>query len=500
MFTKILIANRGEIAVRIMRTCREMGIATVAVYSEADRQAPHVRYADEAYCLGPAPALQSYLHAGEILAAASKSGAEAVHPGYGFLSENGGFARECRRAGLVFIGPEPAVIERMGNKTEARRLMQASGVPVIPGCPGALADYAEVEGICREIGLPVMIKAAAGGGGKGMRIAGRMSELASSVAAVQREAHTSFADSRLLVERYFPASRHIEVQILADNLGHTVHLFERECSIQRRYQKVVEECPSVFVDGELRRALTGAAVQAARAAGYSGAGTVEFLVDREKNFYFLEMNTRIQVEHSVTELVTGVDMVKEQIRVAAGLPLAVRQEDILQNGAALECRIYAEDPEADYLPCPGVLKRAVFPEGPGIRVDRSIGEGDTVTRHYDPMIAKISTWGRDREEARQRMLRALGECLVFGVKTNIGLHKRLLADPRFVRGTFDTRFLEHDFGPERDESVTRRDLAVIGAVCRRVLTGRPGRGEAVGRSDADPWRMAGKYRFWASRF
>ncbi|OKY75030.1 MAG: hypothetical protein BM485_10570 [Desulfobulbaceae bacterium DB1] len=501
MFTKILIANRGEIAVRIMRTCREMGIATVAVFSEADRKALHVRYADEAYCVGPPPAIESYLDSEAILAVCRKTKAQAVHPGYGFLSENRDFACKCRDAGLVFIGPEPDVIEQMGNKTVARRTMIAHGVPVIPGTTRELENVDEVFAVCREIGYPVMLKAAAGGGGKGMRIVRQPEELRDAFHAVRREAHGAFADTRILAEKYFPVSRHIEVQILADAYGNVVHLFERECSIQRRYQKVIEECPSVFVDDELRARLTAAAVRAVRAVGYTGAGTVEFLVDEGKNFYFLEMNTRIQVEHSVTELVTGTDVVREQLRAAAGLPLSIGQAEVVRRGAAVECRIYAEDPRNNYMPAPGRLQKVVLPEGPGVRVDSGVYEGWEVSLHYDPMIAKISVWGRTREEARLRMLRALGESVFCGVKTNLELHRHVLTDEHFIRGEMDTRFLDDYFVDKAEGSHQDHDLAIIGAICDSLASsgGRQMDGSSS-LPESGMWRMAGKYQFWSTRF
>jgi acetyl-CoA carboxylase biotin carboxylase subunit len=498
MFSKILIANRGEIAIRIMRTCREMGIATVAVFSEADRKSQHVRYADEAYCIGPAPAIASYLDGDAILEAGRRSGAQAIHPGYGFLSENRNFAGKCRQAGLVFIGPPPEVIEQMGNKTVARKTMMESGVPVIPGATEALEDLEAVRRVCDEIGLPVMLKAAAGGGGKGMRIVTNENELQEAFSAVRRESYASFADSRILVERYFPVARHIEVQILADGHGNVIHLFERECSIQRRYQKVIEECPSVFVDDELRDKLTTAAVQAATVVGYTGAGTVEFLVDAAKNFYFLEMNTRIQVEHPVTELVTGIDLVREQLLAAAGERLSVAQSDVRRNGWAMECRIYAEDPGNDYMPAPGQIRKVVFPEGPGVRVDSGVYEGWEVSLYYDPLIAKISVWARSREEARCRMLRALDECIVFGVKTNLELHRAILTDETFISGRIDTRFLDRRLVPHPAPD-NMADLAIIAAVCS-TLSSSSAREEHIVTEETGLWRMASKYQFWATRF
>ncbi|MCK5544369.1 MAG: acetyl-CoA carboxylase biotin carboxylase subunit [Desulfobulbaceae bacterium] len=503
MFRKILIANRGEIALRIIRACQELGIRTVAVYSEADRTALHVRRADEAYCLGPPPSVESYLNHKAILTAARQAGVEAIHPGYGFLSENAEFAGQCIDAGLVFIGPAPDVIEQMANKTRARTIMVENEVPVIPGATAPSASFEDALLVSRDIGFPVMLKAASGGGGKGMRIIRREQELQDAFMAVQREAYASFADSRLFVEKYFDSPRHIEVQILADNHGSAIHLFERECSIQRRYQKVIEESPSPLVDEALRRKMTSAALTAARSVDYTGVGTVEFLVDKEKNFYFLEMNTRIQVEHSITEMITGIDLVREQITVAAGLPLGLSQEEVSCHGWAIECRIYAEDPENDYLPAPGVIKQISLPEGPGVRVDNGVFSGWEVSRHYDPMIAKLAVWGKDREEACRRMLRALDECLILGVKTNLGLHKQILANAKFRTGELSTRFIEEQVKPGEDGDIDVVDLAIIAAVCAKMNAGA--RSEAVKEEGArtetsDLWRMASKYQFWARRF
>ena len=478
-----------------------MGIATVAVFSEADRRSLHVRYADEAYCIGPAPAIESYLDKEALLAVAQKSRAVAIHPGYGFLSENREFASACHRAGVVFVGPAPDVIEQMGNKTAARKIMIDHHIPVIPGSTDAVEDFAEAREICLEVGFPVMVKAASGGGGKGMRIVTCMEDLQESFQAVRREAYASFADSRIFVEKYFPVSRHVEVQVMADKQGNVIHLFERECSIQRRYQKVVEECPSAFVDDDLRKKLTSTAIQAAKAVNYSGAGTVEFLVDEEKNFYFLEMNTRIQVEHSVTELVTGTDLIKEQLRVAAGELLSYKQSEVVANGWAIECRLYAEDTENNYMPAPGLLKKITFPGGPGVRVDSGVYDGWEVSVYYDPMIAKISTWGRNREEARLRMLRALDECLVSGVKNNLQLHKDILADHRFIDGTLNTRFLESGFVEKKEpEPPTEHHLAILAAVSGRLLAGVEQRHDLPDQEDSGMWRMASKYQFWSSRF
>ena len=502
MFNKILIANRGEIAIRIIRACRDIGVKSVAIYSEADRTALHVRLADEAYCVGPPPSIESYLDPEAILAAAKKSGAEAVHPGYGFLSENGDFARQCVEAGLTFIGPKPEVIEKMSDKTVARRIMIKNNIPVIPGAAEEAASFEDVRAVSLDIGFPVMLKAASGGGGKGIRIVRREQTLNDAFQAVRREAYASFADSRIFVEKYFDSPRHIEVQILADQQGRVIHLYERECSIQRRYQKVVEECPSPCMNEKLRSRMTAAAILAAESVNYTGAGTVEFLVDKEQNFYFLEMNTRIQVEHSITEMVTGIDLVKEQIFIAAGHPLSIRQEEIACNGSAIECRIYAEDPKNDYLPAPGMVKKIIMPQGPGIRVDCGVFTGWDISRYYDPLIAKLAAWGRSRDEARRRMLRALDECMIFGVKTNLGLHKQILNDDKFKAGKISTGFIKDRINPYQDKEIDDHDLAIITAVCARLQrpTGRHEKAVQSGHDHLDLWRMAGKYQFWATRF
>lgn len=502
MFNKILIANRGEIAIRIIRTCRELGIKTVAVYSEADRDSLHVRFADEAYCVGPAPSTESYLVIPAILEVCRKSGAEAVHPGYGFLSENAKFAKSCMDAGLVFIGPGINAIEKMGNKAVSRSTVIKNNVPVIPGTEDPISDDTDIVALCREIGFPVMLKAAAGGGGKGMRIVRSEKEVEDALRTVKREAFAAFANSDILVERYFDQSRHIEIQVMADNHGNYVHLFERECSLQRRYQKVIEECPSPVMDPELRSRMTTAAIKAAQSVDYRGAGTVEFLVDSERNFYFLEMNTRIQVEHSVTEMVTGVDMVREQLRVAAGEKLSFSQADLNINGAAIECRIYAEDPENNFLPSPGHIKALELPKGPYVRVDSCVYSGGEVSSHYDPMIAKVVTWGRTRDEARLRMLRAMDECMIYGIKSNIQFHKMLLTNESFIDRQFHTKFIDAlgPFKPVVEKE--KHDIAIIAAVCSRLQESASGK-SAEGPSGADQrdaWRMASKYQYWATRF
>jgi len=441
MFKKILIANRGEIAVRVIRACREMGIGTVAVYSEADRAALHVRLADEAYLIGPPPSAQSYLKIDRVIETAKTSGAEAIHPGYGFLSENPEFALRVEQEGLVFIGPTSQAIRAMGGKTSARSLAIHAGVQVVPGTSRDLTDQ-EVLQAAKEIGLPVLIKASAGGGGKGMRVVSIEAELAGAIRAARSEASSAFGNPAIYVERYLERARHIEMQILADKAGQVVYLGERECSLQRRHQKVIEESPSPFVDPDLRRRIGEAAVKLAKAAGYTNAGTLEFLVDSAKNFYFLELNARLQVEHPVTEMVTGLDLVKEQIRIAAGQPLSVRQEEIQLRGHAIECRIYAEDPFNNFMPSPGRIHVLRNPTGPGIRIDSGIYEGCEVPIYYDPIVAKLIAWGQDRAEAIGRMRRALREYAILGVKTSIPFHHRILDDPQFLKGEFHTQFLE----------------------------------------------------------
>ncbi|MCS7051287.1 MAG: acetyl-CoA carboxylase biotin carboxylase subunit, partial [Thermomicrobium sp.] len=401
MFRKLLVANRGEIAIRVMRACRELGIGTVAVYSEADAQARHVRYADEAVCIGPAAASRSYLNIDAIIAAARQTGAEAIHPGYGFLAENAEFSRACRQAGIVFVGPSPEAIALMGDKAEARKLADSVGVPVVPGTPDKVTS-AEALVFADRIGFPVMVKAAAGGGGRGIRVVHGREELEHALQVAAQEAHAAFGDGALYLEKYLERPRHVEVQVLADHHGTVLHLFERECSIQRRRQKLWEEAPSPALTPGLRAQICEAAVRLARAAGYTNAGTLEFLVDRGGSFYFLEMNTRVQVEHPITELVTGIDIVKEQIRIAAGERLPWRQEDITIHGHAIEFRINAEDPALGFFPSPGVIERLDLPAGPGIRCDFGFGPGDEVPPYYDSLIGKLIVWGRDRAEALAR--------------------------------------------------------------------------------------------------
>ena len=442
MFKKILIANRGEIAVRIIRACREMGIPTVAVFSEVDRASLHVRKADEAYHIGPAAAAESYLNFAKILGAAKVSGADAIHPGYGFLSENAKFAEACAEAGIKFIGPTAASMEMMGSKTRARQHMEKAGIPFVPGTSCGLESVKEAEEVAARIGYPVMLKAAAGGGGKGMRLVYTREELKSALKSAQSEAQRSFGDSEVYIEKAIVNPRHIEMQILADEHGNTVYLGERECSIQRRHQKVLEESPSPLVDPEMRRRMGEIAVHVAQAARYTNAGTIEFLADQEKNFYFLEMNTRLQVEHPVTELVTGLDLVHLQIRIAAGEKLPFTQDDIEIRGHAIECRIYAEDPDNNYFPSPGKISLLLAPSGPGIRRDSGMYEGWYVPIDYDPLLAKLIGYGSDRDQAIARLARALNEYFVGGIKTNISLFRRILSDPGFRSGKLDTGYLD----------------------------------------------------------
>lgn len=465
MFRKILIANRGEIAVRLIRACRDLGISPIAVYSEADRQALHVRLADEAYFIGEAPASQSYLVGEKIIDAARKSGAEGIHPGYGFLSEREWFARAAGEAGITFIGPSPESIQMMGDKTNARIAAIKAGAPIVPGTTEPVSDEATAKKIAAEVGYPVMLKAAAGGGGKGMRIVRSDEEIGAAVQMAGAEAQAAFGDPSVYIEKLIERPRHIEIQIAADKFGNVIHLGERECSIQRRHQKVIEECPASFNDPELRARMGAAAVEIARAANYFSVGTIEFLVDADRNFYFLEMNTRLQVEHPVTELVTGVDLVREQIRIAAGEQLSYKQEDIRWTGSSIECRVYAEDPEKNFLPSPGKITRLRTPSGPGVRDDSGVYEGWEVPLFYDPMISKLATWGATRGEAIARMQRALGEYHVGGIRTTIPFFQAVLKDEEFRQGDIDTgyitRFLERQKAnseAEQSDSPEQKDL------------------------------------------
>ncbi len=468
---KVLIANRGEIAVRVIRACRELGIATVAVYSEADRTSLHVRYADEAVLIGPPAPRESYLKIDKILEAAKRSGADAIHPGYGFLSEREDFAQAVLDDGLIFIGPPPDAIAKMGDKQVARETVKKVGVPVVPGTEPGLRDD-EILAVAEQIGFPIMVKAAAGGGGKGMRAVRDAAELPEALAIARREAESAFGDGRVYLERLIDGARHIEFQILADTHGNTVHLGERECSIQRRHQKLVEESPSPFVDPDLRKRMGGMAVRAAEACGYVNAGTIECLVDKDKNFYFLEMNTRLQVEHPVTELVTGIDLVKEQIRIARGRRMSPTENFLTPKVWAMECRINAEDPYNNFIPSIGTISTMLVPTGPGVRVDSGVYSGFTITPYYDSMIAKLICWGDDRPEAMLRMRRALEEFSIMGVKHNIPFHQNLLNSFSFIAGKFDNKFVEERFSMTTSEQPpTEQDLETA-AIAATLFTHR----------------------------
>lgn len=473
---KVVIANRGEIAVRIIRACREMNIRSVAIFSDADRKSPHVFGADEAYRVGPPPSRESYLQIDNILTIARQCGADAIHPGYGFLSENAVFARRVREAGLIFVGPKHESIRAMGDKTEARKLMQKAGVPTVPGTPDAIGDVKEAREFAAQHGYPILIKAAAGGGGKGMRVVHDANDLAPAFTAAQSEALSAFGDPRVYVEKYLEKPRHIEFQILADKHGSVVHLGERECSIQRRHQKVIEETPSTIVDDRMRDEMGAMAVAAARACNYENAGTIECLVDKNRNFYFLEMNTRLQVEHPVTELRTGIDIVHEQLRIAAGEKLSFSQQDVRFAGHAIESRVYAEDPENNFLPSTGTITHLRPPQGFGIRDDRGVEEGGEISVYYDPMIAKIAAHGRNRDKAIAKLVRALGEYEILGVRTNIPFNLFVLKHPKFLEGDFDTHFVQKYFKPSSLEEIPDHELevaAVIACAVRQENTGEP---------------------------
>ncbi len=495
---KVLIANRGEIAVRIIRACRDLGIPTVAVYSSADRTALHVRYADEAVHIGPPPPRESYLRIDAIIEAARKTGADAVHPGYGFLAENADFAQACADEKLIFIGPPPSAIAAMGDKQAARRAVRSRGVPLVPGTEvnKALRDD-ELIAAAQEMGFPVMVKASAGGGGKGMRAVHNAGDLPGALAASRREAESAFGDDRVYLEKLLTGARHIEIQVLADMHGRTIHLGERECSIQRRHQKLVEEAPSVFVDDDMRRRMGESAVAAAEAVGYVNAGTVEYLVDENKNFYFLEMNTRLQVEHPVTELITGVDIVKEQIRIARGRPMGPTESLAQPRGWAIECRINAEDPYNNFLPSIGRVSTLIMPTGPGVRVDSGVYAGYEITPYYDSMIAKLICWGEDRAEAMLRTRRALAEFTIMGVQHNVPFHINLLNSFSFIAGKIDTMFIEQRFSmntyesePTESDYETAALAATLFAHRRRQLASQV---VAPGKRDTSNWKWVGRY-------
>ncbi len=467
MIKKVLIANRGEIAVRVIRSCREMGIPTVAVFSEADRSSQHVRYADEAYFIGPSPSNESYLVIDKIIEVARTSKADAIHPGYGFLSENAEFSNRCKKEGIIFIGPSAHAISTMGDKITARETMMAAEVPVVPGTKEAIKNEKEAVKTAAGIGLPVMIKASAGGGGKGMRLVKEEMDLLDAIRGAKSEALASFGDDSVYIEKYIESPHHIEFQILADRHGNVIHLCERECSVQRRHQKVIEETPSPLVTPEMRKKMGEAAVMAAKAVNYEGAGTIEFLADNDRNYYFLEMNTRLQVEHPITEEVVGIDLVKEQIRIASGEKLRHKQEDIKQNGHAIECRIYAEDPDNNFMPSPGRIGYMTEPSGPGIRTDGYVYEGYNIPMFYDPMISKLVTWAETRKDAIGRMKRALYEYKIGGVKTSIGFLEKVMDNKTFAEGNYDTHFINDNLDSLMEKSdmggKEAEDLAIITA-------------------------------------
>jgi acetyl-CoA carboxylase biotin carboxylase subunit len=497
MFNKVLVANRGEIAVRIIRACRELGIETVAVYSEADRHALHVRYADEAYLLGPAPSRESYLRADKIIDIARRCGADAVHPGYGFLAERDDFVEACLNAGIAFIGPKPSSIAAMGDKAEARATVIKAGVPIVPGTEdvGNLTDE-QLLAKAPQIGFPLLIKATAGGGGKGMREVKSLDEMPTLIQSARREAESSFGDGNVYLEKLVEGARHIEIQILADTQGNVIHLGERECSLQRRHQKLVEEAPSPALDDDLREKMGSVAVKASQAVDYVNAGTIEFLLDKEKNFYFLEMNTRLQVEHPITEMVTGIDIVKEQIRIARGRVLSYKQEEVIFKGHAIECRINAEDPYNSFLPSTGRITHSLLPTGPGVRVDTGVYPGFEITPFYDPMIAKLIVWGETRAQAILRMRRALEEYRIVGVRTNIPFHQTLMDSHRFMGGQYDTRFVEERFSMDEPEE-TRQSYAEIAAILATMVAHREAERSAqiVQRNERDTsnWKWVGRW-------
>lgn len=482
---KILVANRGEIALRVMRSAREMGIKTVAVFSEADRNALHVRYADEAVCIGPASSAESYLAGDKIIDACKRTGAQSIHPGYGFLSENAGFARKVKEAGLILIGPSPEAMEIMGNKLSAKAAALKFNIPMVPGTEQAVTDIQEAQQRAVEIGFPILIKAAAGGGGKGMRIVKRAEDFVEQMDLAVSEATSAFGDGSVFIERYVSSPRHIEIQVLGDTHGNIVHLFERDCSVQRRHQKVIEEAPSSVLNDELREKMGKSAVDVARSCNYTGAGTVEFILDENLDFFFLEMNTRLQVEHPVTEMITGIDLVKEQIRIARGEAISFKQEDLKINGHAIEVRVYAEDPANNFLPDIGTLQTYSTPKGPGVRVDDGFEQGMEIPIYYDPMIAKLITHGKDRTEAIERMIRAIEEYQITGIETTLGFGKFVMEHQAFISGDFDTHFVEKYFLPEdlKDFDADEAMLAaLIGAVFMQKQTLGVLPGSSPGRS------------------
>jgi len=486
---KILIANRGEIALRIMRSAKEMGFKTVAVYSEADRNALHVRYADEAVCIGPLPSKESYLRGEKIIDACKLTGADAIHPGYGFLSENASFARMVKDAGLILIGPSPEAMEIMGNKLTAKAAAMKYKIPMVPGTEEAISDIVEAKKCAVEIGFPILIKAAAGGGGKGMRIVENIESFEEQMQLAVSEATSAFGDGSVFIERYLTSPRHIEIQVLGDTHGNIVHLFERECSVQRRHQKVIEEAPSSVLTPEIRRKMGRCAVDVARSCAYTGAGTVEFMLDENMNFYFLEMNTRLQVEHPVTEMITGIDLVKEQIRIARGEAISFKQSDLKINGHAIELRVYAEDPKNNFLPDIGKLETYIVPQGPGVRVDDGFEQGMEIPIYYDPMIAKLITYGRDRTEAIERMIRAIDEFRISGIETTLEFGKFVMQHEAFVSGKFDTNFVSKYFSPEVLQRQNDEEALVAALVVAHLMRQQDNKIVSTGSSeDLLNWR------------
>jgi len=493
---RVLVANRGEIAVRVIRACQELGLETVAVYSDVDRDAIHARMATYAFHIGPNVAAESYLRVDKLLDVAARSGADAVHPGYGFLSENAGFAQAVLDAGLVWVGPPPSAIEAMGSKTRSRQIMRAAGVPVVPGTVEPILEEAELLRVANDIGYPVMLKAAAGGGGKGMRRVENDKELLRAFTAARSEAAKAFGDDAVYLEKFVVRPRHVEVQILADAHGAVVHLFERDCSIQRRHQKVVEEAPCPVLPQETRDAMTAVAIEAARAVAYEGAGTVEFLYGGDGNFYFLEMNTRLQVEHPITEMITGVDLARAQLRIAAGEPLWFTQDDLSITGHAIECRIYAEDPENGFLPAPGTITRYREPTGPWVRVDSGVYAGFTVPLEYDPMIAKLVVWGQNRQECIERTDRALREYKVTGIRTSIGFFRAVMADPGFLAADYTTGFITPAFLDALSDggSEQAREAAAIAAAIAQFEKDHKAAPSRGGDEGGSAWKRAGRWR------
>ena len=498
MIKKVLVANRGEIAIRVMRSCREMGIASVAVFSEADRSSLHVRFADEAYFIGPSPSNESYLVIDKIIETAQQSGADAIHPGYGFLSENAAFSERCKKEGIIFIGPQAHAISTMGDKITAREMMIAAGVPVVPGTKEAITDEQEAAKTAAEIGLPVMIKASAGGGGKGMRLVKEEKNLLDAIRAAKSEALSSFGDDSVYIEKYIESPHHIEFQVLADKHGNVIHLCERECSVQRRHQKVIEETPSPLMTPELRKKMGEDAVAAARAVDYEGAGTIEFLADNDRNYYFLEMNTRLQVEHPITEEVVGVDLVRQQILIASGEKLSLKQDDIVQSGHAIECRIYAEDPDNQFMPSPGRIRYMTEPSGPGIRTDGYAYEGYEIPLYYDPMIAKLVAWAKTREDAIDRMKRALHEYKIGGVKTSINFLEKVMGNKAFIKGKYDTHFIDENIdslvASTDGQSKQDEDIAIIAAFVdyHEKLLKSPALKPYQSNGGRSPWKHFGR--------